>query len=60
MAQDVRKVDERVARYLQLSAIVALIFAVIAVALEAYLASTALFMVAAVGFLVTLILQKRR
>ena len=50
----------RVARYLHLSAIVAFILAVIALALGEHLLSTALFMVAAVGFLVPLILQRRR
>ena len=50
----------RPARYLHLVAIVAFIFAVIALAVGKQLASTVLFMVAAVGFLTTFILQRRR
>jgi len=50
----------RPARYLHLVAIVAFIFAVIALALGEQLASTVLFMAAAVGFLTTLIFQRRR
>ncbi len=50
----------RPARYLHLAAIVAFVLAVIALALEESLVATVLFMVAAVGFLATLILQRRR
>ena len=50
----------RLARYVQLSAIAAFTLAVIALALGESLVATVLFMVAAVGFLTTLILQRRR
>ena len=50
----------RPARYLHLAAIVAFIFAVIALALGEQLASTVIFMAAAVGFLAALVLQRRR
>lgn len=50
----------RLARSLQLAAIAAFTLAVIALALGKSLAATALFMVAAVGFLATVILQRRR
>jgi multisubunit Na+/H+ antiporter MnhF subunit len=50
----------RPARYLHLAAIVAFILAVIALALGESLAATVMFIVAAVGFLTTLILQRRR
>ena len=50
----------RPARYLHLAAIVAFIFAVIALALGEQLASTVLFVVATIGFLAALILQRRR
>ncbi len=50
----------RLARSLQLGAIAAFALAVIALALGNSLAATVLFVVAAVGFLVVLILQSRR
>jgi hypothetical protein len=50
----------RLARYLQLSAIAAFTLAVIALALGESLAATVMFIVAAVGFLMVLILQRRR
>ena len=59
MAEDVRGVGVRLVRSLQLGAIVAFTLAVIALALGRSLASTVMFIVAAVGFLVVLILQRR-
>ncbi len=50
----------RLARSLHLSAIAAFTLAVIALVLGEHLAATVLFFVAAAGFLVTLILQRRR
>ncbi len=50
----------RLARSLQLGAIAAFALAVIALALGRSLAATVLFMAAAVGFLMVLILQRRR
>ncbi len=58
--ESVREVGVRLARSLQLGAIVAFALAVIALALGESLASTVLFVVAAVRFLVVLILQRRR
>jgi hypothetical protein len=49
----------RLARSLHLGAIAALTFAVLALALGKQLVATVLFIVAAVGFLVVLILQRR-
>ncbi len=60
MAENVRGLVVRLTRSLHLAAIAAFILAVIALALGESLASTVLFMVAAVGFLTTLILQRRR
>ena len=50
----------RLARSLQLGAIIALVIALIAPALGKSLAATVLFTVAAVGFLMVLILQRGR
>ena len=50
----------RLVRSLQLGAIVAFTLAVIALALGRSLAATVMFVVAAVGFLVVLIVQRRR
>lgn len=60
MAEDVRGLVVRATRSLHLAAIAAFILAVIALALGESLAATVLFVVAAVGFLATLILQRRR
>jgi hypothetical protein len=53
-------VGVRLVRSLQLGAIAAFTLAVIALALGRSLASTVMFIVAAVGFLVVLIMQRRR
>jgi Flp pilus assembly protein TadB len=58
--ESVRGLGVRPARYLHLASIVAFIFAVIALAVGEQLVATVMFLVAAVGFLVTLILQRRR
>ena len=50
----------RFARSLHLSAIAAFTLAVVAMVLGEHLVGTALFSIAAVGFLVALILQRRR
>lgn len=50
----------RLARTLHLSAIAAFALAVIALILGEHLAATILFLIAAAGFLVTLILQRSR
>ena len=50
----------RLARSLQLGAIAAFALAVTALALGRSLAATVMFIVSAVGFLVVLILQRRR
>lgn len=50
----------RLMRFLQLGAIAAFTLAVIALALGESLAATVMFVVAAVGFLIVLILQRRR
>ena len=60
MEEGVRRVGVRFARSLHLAAIAAFVLAVIALALEESLVATVLFMVAAAGFLTTLILQRRR
>ena len=60
MAENVRGLVVRLTRSLHLAAIAAFILAVIALALGEQLASTILFMAAAVGFLATLIFQRRR
>lgn len=60
MEEGVRRVGVRLARSLQLSAIAAFTLAVIALALGKSLEATILFMVAAVGFLAALVLQRRR
>jgi redox-regulated HSP33 family molecular chaperone len=58
--EDVRGVGVRLARSLQLGAIAAFTLAVVAFALGETVAATVMFMVAAVGFLVVLVLQRRR
>ena len=60
MAENVRGLVVRLTRFLHLAGIAAFILAVIALALGEQLASTILFMAAAVGFLATLIFQRRR
>jgi hypothetical protein len=60
VAEDVRRLGVRLARSLQLGAIAAFALAVIALARGESLAATVLFIVAAVGFLIVLILQRRR
>ena len=50
----------RLARSLYLSAIAAFALAVIAMFMKEQLAATVLFLVAAAGFLATLVLQRRR
>jgi hypothetical protein len=58
--ESVRRLGVRLARSLQLGAIAAFALAVIALARGESLAATVLFIVAAVGFLIVLILQRRR
>jgi O-antigen ligase len=60
VAYDVRGIGLRLMRSLQLGSIAAFTLAVIALALGESVASTAMFTVAAVGFLVVLVLQRRR
>jgi hypothetical protein len=60
VAEDVRGVGMRLMRSIQLGAIAAFTLAVIAFARDESLAATVLFVVAAVGFLIVLILQRRR
>jgi hypothetical protein len=59
VAEDVRGVGVRLARSLQLGAIAALTLALIALAVGESLPATVLFIVAAVGFSIVLILQRR-
>jgi Flp pilus assembly protein TadB len=59
VAEGVRGIDVRLARSLHLGAIAALTFAVLALASGKQLVATVLFIVAAVGFLIVLILQRR-
>jgi hypothetical protein len=59
-AEGVRRVAVKLARFLLLSAITAFTVGVIALALGASLAATVLFVVAAVAFLATLVLLRRR
>jgi hypothetical protein len=58
--EGVRGVGVRLMRSLQLGSIAAFTLAVIALALRESLAATVMFVVAAVGFLIVLILQRRR
>jgi hypothetical protein len=60
VAEGVRRVGVKLARSLLLSAIIAFTVGVIALAPGASLAATVLFVVAAVGFLATLVLLRRR
>ncbi len=60
MEESVRRLGVRLARSLQLGAIAAFALAVIALARGESLAATVMFIVAAVGFLIVLILQRRR
>jgi hypothetical protein len=60
VAEGVRRLGVRLARSLQLGAIAAFALAVIALARGESLAATVLFIVAAVGFLIVLILHRRR
>ena len=59
-AEGVRRVGMKLARSLLLCAVTAFAVGVIALALGASLAAMVLFVVAAVGFLATLVLLRRR